>query len=110
MDELKPRVKVPQSVSAGELMEIRTMVSHKMETGYRRDTQGKIIPRHIIDRFTCEYAGQVVFDAEFGPGIAANPYVSFYVKAVSTGPMTFTWRDDRGETRRLVKQVEVVSQ
>ncbi|MEX2488442.1 MAG: thiosulfate oxidation carrier complex protein SoxZ [Pseudomonadales bacterium] len=107
MDRLKPRVKIPESAKPDEVMEIRTMISHPMETGYRRNTRGEIIPRHIIDRFTCEYAGQMVFEAKLGPGIAANPYLSFYVKAVSTGPMTLTWHDDRGESQQVVKQVNV---
>lgn len=109
MDGLRPRIKVPRSATPGEIMEIRTMVSHKMETGYRRNTRGEIVPRHIINRFVCEYAGQVVFEAELGPGIAANPYLSFYVKAVSTGPITFTWQDDRGEVQQEVEQVNIVS-
>ncbi len=109
MDGLKPRVKIPSSVRAGEAMEVRTLISHPMETGYRRDLQGNKIRRHIIERFTCEYEGQVVFEAEFGPGTAANPYLVFFVKAVNSGPMTFTWRDDRGKTRRTVREVNVVS-
>lgn len=109
MDGLKPRIKVPTTARPGEVMEIRTLISHPMETGYRRDARGNKVPRHIIERFTCEYSGRVVFEAEFGPGIAANPYLAFFVEAVSSGPITFTWRDDRGESWQVTKQIKVES-
>lgn len=108
MERLKPRVKIPDGVSTGEIMEVRTLISHPMETGYRRDVHGEKIPRHIVNRFTCEYEGEIVFAVEFGPGVAANPYLSFFVRAGSSGPMKFTWRDDRGNRQEVVKQVNVV--
>ncbi|MBD3649492.1 MAG: thiosulfate oxidation carrier complex protein SoxZ [Pseudomonadales bacterium] len=107
MERLKPRVKIPDRVTPGEVMEVRTLISHPMETGYRRDVYGEKIPRHIINRLSCEYGGQIVFEAEFGPGIAANPYLSFFVRAESSGPMKLTWEDDRGNRRELIKQVNV---
>ena len=94
------RIKVPDQARAGEVVEIRAMIMHPMETGFRYDTQGTKIPVHIIERFVCRYQGEPVFDADFNTGIAANPYVSFYLTAVATGELEFEWHDDDGSVYR----------
>jgi sulfur-oxidizing protein SoxZ len=90
------RIKVPEQARAGEVIEVRAMIMHPMETGFRFDTQGTKIPVHIIERFVCRYLGESVFDAEFNTGIAANPYVSFCLKASVSGELQFEWHDDDG--------------
>ena len=93
-----PRIKVPQSVRAGEIVEIKTLATHVMETGNRKDADGHVIPRYIIHTFTAEFEGEPVFSADLGPGIAANPYIAFYLKVPGPGALTLTWIDDGGET------------
>ena len=93
----KPRIKLPASAKVGEMIEIKTLVSHVMETGQRKDPEGKTIPRQIINAFTAKYAGQEVFAAEIHPGISANPYVAFFMRVPSPGEFEFTWTEDGGK-------------
>jgi sulfur-oxidizing protein SoxZ len=99
----KPRIKLPESAKIGELIEIKTLISHVMETGQRKDAEGKAIPRSIINAFSVTYAGAEVFSAELHPGISANPYLAFYMKVPGPGEFEFTWIDDAG-----VKVVEKI--
>ena len=73
---VKPRVKVPKTAAAGEAITIKTLISHKMESGQRKDKDGNVIPRSIINRFTCEFNGQVI-DVAMEPAISTNPYFEF---------------------------------
>jgi sulfur-oxidizing protein SoxZ len=76
-----------------------------METGYRRDAQGKIVPRDIIAMLVVSYAGTEIFRADTFPGVAANPYFGFSTLATETGELVFAWTDQAGvtttETRKL---------
>lgn len=90
------RVQVPPQVRKGEVFEIRVLVQHPMETGYRRDLNGEAIPINIVDKLVCRIAGREVFRAELGSGMAANPYIAFYVLAERSGPVEIEWTDDRG--------------
>jgi sulfur-oxidizing protein SoxZ len=92
----KPRIKVPDSAKVGQVIEIKTLISHVMETGNRKDKDGKVIPRNIINSFTATYAGKEVFKAELQPGISANPYLAFFMKVPGPGEFEFTWLDDAG--------------
>jgi sulfur-oxidizing protein SoxZ len=87
-------IKLPETAAPGEVIEIRTLIQHPMETGYRPGPNGRMLPRDIIRRFTCRYDGEVVFSAELHPAIAANPFISFTVVATVTGPVNFTWEGD----------------
>jgi sulfur-oxidizing protein SoxZ len=101
------RIQVPPQVKRGEPFEVRVIVQHPMETGFRRDLQGQAIAVNIVDRMVCRYGGADVFRAEFGTGIAANPYVSFYVVARESGPIEVEWSDDRGQQGRTSANVDV---
>ena len=94
----KPRIKLPASAKVGEVIEIKTLVSHVMETGQRKDPDGKAIPRNIINAFSARFAGAEVFSAELHPGISANPYLSFFMKVPGPGEFEFTWVEDGGNT------------
>jgi len=94
----KPRIKLPASAKVGEVIEIKTLVSHVMETGQRKDPDGKAIPRDIINAFSAKFAGAEVFSAELHPGISANPYLSFFIKVPGPGEFEFTWVEDGGNT------------
>ncbi len=95
----KPRIKMPDNAKAGEAVEIKTLVSHVMETGNRKDAAGKTIPRNIINSFTATLGGKEVFSAKLHSGTSSNPYLAFFVKApAATTEMEFTWVDDAGIT------------
>ena len=93
---MKPRVRVPGSVKAGEIVEIRTLVNHVMETGQRRTLDGRAIPRNIIHTFTATFDGKAVFKADLNSGISANPYLAFHLKVPGPGQLVMTWTDDAG--------------
>ena len=107
MAEPKPRVKVPKSASKGDVIKIKTLISHKMETGLRKGKDGKPIPRKIINSFTCEFNGQPVFSTSMEPSVSANPYLEFKVKVEESGTFKFTWVDDDGSTYSTEKKITV---
>ena len=89
-------VNVPARARRGEIIEIKALVSHPMETGYRRSQLGVPIPRDIIRSFVCTYNGAEVFRAELHPAIAANPFFSFWTVATESGTVEFRWTGDNG--------------
>jgi sulfur-oxidizing protein SoxZ len=94
----KPRLKVPKEAKKGEVIEIKTLVSHAMESGLRKDDAGHLVARRIINRFTCEFNGKLVFACDLEPAIAANPYLQFTAKVDESGTFRFSWIDDDGTT------------
>ena len=102
------RVQVPAQVKKGEVFEVRVLVQHPMETGFRRDLNGEAIPINIIEKLVCRIAGREVFSADLGSGMAANPYIAFYTVAEAGGPVVVEWADDRGERGRATAQLNVV--
>ena len=96
MATVKPRVRVPRNVKKGDVIEIKTLISHKMESGRRKGKDGKLIPRKIINRFECRFDGEMVFAADWYPAISANPYMAFNLKAEKSGKLDFKWVDDDG--------------
>jgi sulfur-oxidizing protein SoxZ len=101
------RVRVPERAKAGTVIEIRAMVEHPMESGFRLNNVGKPIPRHIVESFTCQYDGREVFWAKLHPAVSTNPYFVFYTVATRSGDLIFTWTDDRGGVVTHVAQIEV---
>lgn len=90
------RLAVPETAIAGEIIEVKALIRHPMESGHRRGSRGEVIERDIITRFECLYLGEQVFAADFHPGIAANPLLTFYVRASRSGDLEFTWTDQHG--------------
>ena len=89
-------INVPKKAKRGDVIEIRTLMSHIMETGYRHTAAGTIVPRDIITSFTCRYNGREIFRADLFPAIAANPYVSFFTTATESGKLDFEWIGHNG--------------
>jgi sulfur-oxidizing protein SoxZ len=100
-------VNVPKTAKRGEVIEIRAMIQHVMETGYREGPNGVIIARNIIRRFVCKYAGEEIFSAELFPAISANPYLAFSTVATESGTLEFEWTDDKGETQTASAEIAV---
>jgi len=89
-------INVPQKAKRGQVIEIKTLISHIMETGFRHDNVGKAIPRNIITNFVAHYNGEEIFRADLFPAIAANPFVSFHTLATESGTIDFEWTGDNG--------------
>ena len=89
-------INVPQKTKRGQVIEIKTLISHIMETGFRHDNVGKPIPRNIITSFVARYNGEEIFRADLFPAIAANPFVSFHTVATESGTIDFEWSGDNG--------------
>jgi len=89
-------INVPAKAKRGEIIEIKTLMSHIMETGYRRTAAGEVVPRDIITSFTCRYNGVEVFRADLFPAIAANPFITFFTVATESGKFDFDWVGDEG--------------
>lgn len=104
---VKPRVKVPKTASAGEVVTIKTLISHTMESGQRKDKEGNVVPRSIINRFVCDFNGQNVIDVKMEPAISTNPYFQFEAKIPESGAFAFTWYDDDGSVYEAEKSIAV---
>jgi sulfur-oxidizing protein SoxZ len=89
-------INVPANAKRGEIIEIKSLVSHIMETGYRRTPTGEIVPRDIITSFTCRYNGAEIFRADLFPATAANPFITFTTVATESGKFEFEWIGDNG--------------
>jgi sulfur-oxidizing protein SoxZ len=100
-------INVPATAKRGQVIEIRALIAHPMETGFRTGADGALIPRDIIQRFTCTYNGEEIFSAELFPAIAANPFIAFTTVATESGQIAFRWIDDRGETQLETAKITV---
>ena len=106
-DGVKPRVKVPRSAAAGETITIKTLISHIMESGQRKDSDGNVIPRSIINRFVAEFNGENIIDVAMEPAISTNPYFQFDAVVPEAGEFKFTWYDDDGSVYETSKSISV---
>jgi sulfur-oxidizing protein SoxZ len=100
-------IHVPATAKRGEVLEIKTLIAHVMETGYRIGVTGTPIPRDIIDDFVCTYNGEEVFRAKFYPAVAANPFISFFTVATESGTLAFSWTDQHGATQVQTAEIKV---
>ena len=92
-------IHAPTTAKRGEVIEIRATIGHAMETGYRSDDDGKILPRNTIQMFTCKYNGELVFSAELFAAVSANPYLAFHTLATQSGTLVLNWEGDNGFTQ-----------
>ena len=106
---LRPRIKIPKVATPGEIITVKTLISHIMETGQRRDKDGKPIPRKIINAFRVTFEGDEVFRAELYPGTSANPYILFHFKVERAGNLVFTWFEDGGATATETVKLNVAA-
>jgi sulfur-oxidizing protein SoxZ len=100
-------INVPQKAKRGEVITIKTLISHIMETGFRHDNVGKVVPRDIITSFVCTYNGQPIFDATLYQAIAANPFITFHTVATESGTITFKWIGDNGFSQEASAKITV---
>ena len=108
MAKVKPRVKVPKKAEVGEVVTIKSLISHPMESGQRKDKKtGELIPRRIINHFTAKFEGETVFEASIEPAVSANPYFSFDMKVPAAGTLAFEWVDDDGSVYNAKKKIKI---
>ena len=100
-------INVPPRAKRGDVIEIKTLMSHIMETGYRHTADGAIVPRDIITSFTCRYNGSEIFRAELFPAIAANPFLAFFTVATESGTLDFEWTGDNGFSATATAKIPV---
>jgi sulfur-oxidizing protein SoxZ len=100
-------INVPKKAKRGDVIEIKTLMSHIMETGYRHTTSGKIVPRDIITSFACRYNGEEIFRADLFPATAANPFISFFTVATESGKFDFEWIGDNGFSETAAASITV---
>jgi len=107
MSDVKPRIRLPRSAKAGQAAEVKTLVSHVMETGLRKDADGNTIPRNIINRFTCEYGGEMVIDMALEGAVSGNPYVEFDIMVGESTEVVFTWYEDGGAVYTQTEELKI---
>jgi len=100
-------INVPSKAKRGDIIEIRTLTSHIMETGFRHTADGQLVPRDIITSFTCRYNGTEIFRADLFPAIAANPYLAFFTVATESGKFEFEWIGDDGFSSTATASITV---
>lgn len=111
MSDWRVRISAPARVAAGTDFEIKTLINHPMESGFRRGRVGEVIPRNILVLFQCALAvdddREILFEADLHPGITANPYFAFTTSIEKSGELEFLWRDQHGQERRESKPIAV---
>ncbi len=105
--DIKPRVRLPQTVRKGEIIEIKTLVQHPMESGQRKDAQGNIIPRQIINAVSVKYNGKDVFSGKLEPAIAVNPFLGFFMRVEESGTLDMSWTDDDGSVYKTEHKISL---
>jgi sulfur-oxidizing protein SoxZ len=108
MSQPKPRIRLDKKeAKKGDIVEVKTLISHVMESGQRRDSSGKVVPRKIINKFSAELNGKPVFSADIEPAVSANPYMQFKFRAEESGTLKFTWTDDDGSKIEAEEKITV---
>src|SRR3977135_3661786 len=100
-------VTVPARAKRGEIIEIKTLAAHSMETGFRRTQTGELIPRDIIRRFSCTYNGTEVYRVDLHPAMSANPLIVFSTVATAAATLAFQWGGDSGESLTETASISV---
>ena len=102
-----PRVRLPAIAKKGDIIEIKTLISHDMESGQRKDSAGALVPRKIITLFEAQFNGKPVFSADWNPSVSANPYQSFFARVEESGTFEFAWTDDDGTVTKATAKITV---
>ena len=103
------RVQWPDKISAGDVVKVRMLIQHPMDTGYLQDFSGKLVPRNVIQSLTCTLGGQEVFRVVPSSGVSANPYFEFFVRATNTAEFKIEWTDDKGAQGQHLQIFNVTS-
>ena len=107
MSKVKARGKVPKEAESGEIIEVKTLLRHPMNSGRMKDSEGNIIPRKIINKFAAKFNEELIFSVDIEPSVSSNPYIVFPFKVMNTGTFEFIWEEDTGEIYTLKKEISV---
>lgn len=105
---VKSRVKIPKTAKVGEIITIKTLITHRMESGQRRDASGELIARSILNRFVCRFDSELVVDLTIEPAVSTNPFFEFDARVPYSGIFSFAWYDDDGAVYTAQKSIEVI--
>ena len=87
---------------ANGFTDVRVLMTHPMETGLRKDADGKIVPQHFIQNLTVKVNGKTVIDAQISQAVSRNPVFSFRLKGGAKGDkIEVSWLDNKGETNQI---------
>ncbi len=101
------RLQVAPRVRSGEAVEVRLLIQHPMETGYRREADGRAVPMNVVNSLVCRLGEAEILRAEFGSGVSANPYLAFWIVPPASGELVVEWVDDAGEKGRVAAPIAV---
>lgn len=107
MSDVKPRVRVPKTAAPGETVTLKTLISHAMESGQRKDRDGTLVPRQIINHLVCSFNCETVIDVAMEPAISSNSYFEFEATVPESGTFTFVWTDDDGTVYETSEDITV---
>jgi len=108
MAKIRPRVKVPKKAKVGEIVKIKTLLSHHMESGQRKDAEtGEIIPEDIMNYFSASFNGEKFFEVDVNPAVSNNPYIEFRLKVLESGTVSFLWKTDNDGDFKTKKKIKV---
>lgn len=103
------RIQLSSPIRRGQPMEVRLLIQHPMETGFRFDVLGTAMPKNVVHSLHASYGGRTVFRARLGSGVAANPYFQFWLMPAQSGELLVQWQDDQGQSGQVSTRVEVMS-
>jgi sulfur-oxidizing protein SoxZ len=106
-ENVRTLIQMPATARRGDVITIRATIAHTMETGYRRGSDGQMLPRNLLRRFSCSLAGQTIFRANLHAAMSANPYIAFHLRAQDSGTLVFQWEGDNGFTHRQTQEFTV---
>jgi sulfur-oxidizing protein SoxZ len=106
-DDIKPRLRVPATARKGEVVEIKTLITHPMESGQRKDAAGNLVPRMIVNSLKVTYNDKPVLNVRLEPAVAANPYMAFFLRVEESGTLKFTWTDDLKNSWSAESRIDV---
>ena len=107
MSKVKARGKVPKEAESGEIIEVKTLLRHPMNSGRMKDAEGNIIPLKIINKFAAKFNEKLIFSVDIEPSVSSNPYIVFPFKVMNSGTFEFLWEEDTGEIYTLKKEISV---
>ena len=107
MSTIRALLRLPATARPGDVVEVRLLMQHPMETGFRPDAGGRTVPRNILRRIEARFEGELVFAADLFPAITANPFLAFPLRATRSGTLVVNIEGDNGVSQRETAMLTV---
>lgn len=108
MASIKPRVKVPKTAAVGEIVTIKALINHPMESGQRKNSEtGETIPRMVVHTFEVTFNGKNVVTFYPEGAVSQNPFFEFVMKVPEAGEVAFKWTDDEGSVYETTAPIAI---